>query len=53
MYKSKSEKMMPKKDMKRKSMMYGSRTPMKKGKMPRYGMFDGGYASAMPPAKAN
>tara|TARA_R110000823_G_C15560967_1_gene460526 strand:+ start:215 stop:367 length:153 start_codon:yes stop_codon:yes gene_type:complete len=32
MYKSKSKKMMPKKDMKRKPMMYGSRTPMKKGK---------------------
>ena len=33
---------------KRKPMMYGSRKPMKKGKMPRYGMFEGGVASAMP-----
>ena len=31
MYKSKSKKMMPKKNIKRKPMMYG-RTPMKKGK---------------------
>jgi hypothetical protein len=46
------KKMMPKTDKKRKPMMYG-RTPMKKGKMPRYGMFDGGYASAMSPAKPN
>ena len=44
------KKMTPKKDEKRKPMMYG-RTPMNKGKTPRYGMFEGGYASAMPKAK--
>jgi hypothetical protein len=32
--------------------MYG-RTPMKKGNMHRYCMFDGGYASALSPAKPN
>jgi hypothetical protein len=41
-----NEKMKKKK---RTPMMYG-RTPMKKGKMPRYGMFEGGVASAMPKA---
>tara|TARA_R100001082_G_C4241122_1_gene107384 strand:- start:30 stop:191 length:162 start_codon:yes stop_codon:yes gene_type:complete len=44
-----NEKMKKKK---RTPMMYG-RTPMKgggKNKMPRYGMFEGGVASAMPKA---
>tara|TARA_R100001129_G_scaffold161594_1_gene126584 strand:- start:130 stop:291 length:162 start_codon:yes stop_codon:yes gene_type:complete len=43
------------KKMKRKPMMYGSRKPMKKGKMPRYGMFDGGQMvkSSMPEAGSN
>ena len=36
--------------MKREKKMYGGRTPMKKGKMARYGMFNGGVASAMPKA---